>query len=73
MLALTITFGTIDENTNIAIIDNGLDASSVGILNIHAGSFTNTGGLQANTFNLNVVGDFDYTEKGIINATIFES
>ena len=32
-------------NTNIALIDNGFDASSVGILNIQAGSFTNTGGL----------------------------
>ena len=68
----TNTFGTIDENTNIAIIENGLDASSVGILNIQAGSFTNTGGLKANIFNLNVVGDFDYTERGIINATIFD-
>ena len=58
-------------NTNIDIIENGLDASSVGILNIHAGSFTNTGGLKANTLNLNVVGDFDYTQRGIINATIF--
>ena len=57
-------------NTNITIIENGLDASSVGILNIRAGSFTNTGVLQANTFNL-FVDDFDYTEKGIINATIF--
>ena len=58
-------------NTNIDIIENGLDASSVGILNIHAGSFTNTGVLNANIFNLNVVGDFDYTQRGIINATIF--
>ena len=57
-------------NTNITIIEDGLDASSVGILNIRAGSFTNTGVLQANTFNL-FVDDFDYTEKGIINATIF--
>ena len=39
------------------------------ILNIHAGSFTNTGVLEANTFNLNVVGDFDNTQRGIINAT----
>ena len=68
----TNTFGTIDENTNIAIIESGLDASSVGILNIQAGSFTNTGGLKANIFNLNVVGDFDYTQRGIINATIFD-
>ena len=59
------------ENTNIAIIGNGLDASSVDILNIHAGGFTNTGGLKANTFNLNVAGNFDNTEKGIINAAIF--
>ena len=36
-------------NTNIGLIDNGFDASSVGILNIQAGSFTNTGGLKANT------------------------
>ena len=28
------------------------------ILNIHAGGFTNTGGLKANTFNLNVAGNF---------------
>ena len=58
-------------NSNIAIIDNGLNASDVDILNIHAGSFTNTGVLEANTFNLNVVGDFDNTQRGIINATIF--
>ena len=45
-------------NTNIAIIGNGLDAASVDILNIHAGGFTNTGGLKANTFNLNVAGNF---------------
>ena len=56
-------------NSNIAIIDNGLNASDVDILNIHAGSFTNTGVLEANTFNLNVVGDFDNTQRGIINAT----
>ena len=36
----------------------------VGILNIRAGSFTNTGVLQANTFNL-FVDDFDYNDKGI--------
>ena len=53
----TTSFNNI-ENTNIAIIGNGLDASSVGILNIHAGGFTNTGGLKANTFNLNVAGNF---------------
>ena len=58
-------------NGNIDIIENGLDASSVGILNIHAGSFTNTGVLKANTFNLSVIGDFDNTQRGIINATIF--
>ena len=66
----TDTFDSI-ANTNIAIIDDGFDASSVGILNIHAGSFTNTGGLNANILNLNVVGDFDNTKKGIINATSF--
>ena len=43
----------------------------MGILNIHAGSFTNTGGLNANTFNLSVIGDFDNTQRGIINATTF--
>ena len=58
-------------NTNIALIDNGFDASSVGILNIQAGSFTNAGGLEANTFNLSVAGDFDNTQRGIINATVF--
>ena len=42
-------------NTNIALIDNGFDASSVGILNIQAGSFTNAGGLEANTFNLSSI------------------
>ena len=59
-------------NTNITITDNGLDAADVGILNIRAGSFTNTGVLQANDLNLNVNGNFDYTQgRGIINATIF--
>ena len=66
----TTSFNNI-ENTNIAIIGNGLDAASVGILNIHAGGFTNTGVLKANIFNLNVAGNFDNTEKGIINAAIF--
>ena len=63
----TDTFDSI-ANTNIAIIDDGLDASSVGILNIQAGSFTNTGGLEANTFNLSVAGDFDYTNRGTITT-----
>ena len=45
----TDTFDSI-ANTNIALIDSGLDASSVGILNIQAGSFS--GGLEANSFNL---------------------
>ena len=58
-------------NTNIALIDNGFDASSVGILNIQAGSFTNTGGLEANTFNLSVAGDFDYTNRGTITTNTF--
>ena len=57
-------------NTNIDIIENGLDASSVGILNIRAGSFTNTGVLQANTFNL-FVDDFDYNDKGTLTTTAF--
>ena len=63
----TDTFDSI-ANTNIAIIDDGLDASSVGILNIQAGSFTNTGGLEANSFNLSVAGDFDYTNRGTITT-----
>ena len=57
-------------NTNIDIIENGLDASSVGILNIRAGSFTNTGVLQANTLNL-FVDDFDYNDKGTLTTTAF--
>ena len=57
-------------NTNITIIEDGLDASSVGILNIRAGSFTNTGVLNANIFNL-FVDDFDYTDKGTITTTTF--
>ena len=63
----TDTFDSI-ANTNIALIDSGLDASSVGILNIQAGSFTNTGGLEANSFNLSVAGDFDYTNRGTITT-----
>ena len=36
------------------------------------GSFNNTGGVvSADTFNLNVAGDFDDTKKGIINANYF--
>ena len=57
-------------NTNITIIENGLDASSVGILNIRAGSFTNTGVLNANIFNL-FVDDFDYNDKGTLTTTAF--
>ena len=63
----TDTFDSI-ANTNIALIDDGFDASSVGILNIQAGSFTNTGGLEANIFNLSVAGDFDYTNRGTITT-----
>ena len=66
----TNTFGSIAA-ADIDITSSGLDAASVGILNIHAGGFTNTGVLKANTFNLNVAGNFDNTEKGIINAAIF--
>ena len=68
--AATNRFNNI-TNTNIAIIDNGLDASDVDILNIRAGSFTNTGVLEANILNLSIDGDFDYTQRGIINATSF--
>ena len=64
----TDSFNSI-ANTNIAIIGNGLDASSVGILNIHAGGFTNTGGLKANTFNLNVAGNF--ASSGSITTDCF--
>ena len=66
----TDTFDSI-ANTNIALIDSGLDASSVGILNIQAGSFTNAGGLNANIFNLSVAGDFDYTNNGTITANTY--
>ena len=66
----TASFNDI-ANTNIALIDNGFDASSVGILNIQAGSFTNAGGLNANIFNLSVAGDFDYTNRGTITTTGF--
>ena len=58
-------------DNSIAIADNGLDAADVDILNIRAGSFTNTGVLNANILNLNVDGDLDYTQRGIINATNF--
>ena len=60
-------------DNSIAIADNGLDASDVGTLNIRAGSFTNTGVLNANILNLNVNGDFDYTQRGIINNTSLTS
>ena len=53
----TNTFSTIAA-ADIDITSSGLDAASVGILNIHAGGFTNTGVLKANTFNLNVAGNF---------------
>ena len=67
----TDTFDSI-ANTNIALIDNGFDASSVGILNIQAGSFTNTGGvLNSDTFALSVAGDFDYTNRGTITTNTF--
>ena len=42
----------------------------MGILNIQAGSFTNTGGLEANSFNLSVAGDFDYVAEYLGNGTI---
>ena len=58
-------------DNSIAIADNGLDAADVDILNIRAGSFTNTGVLNANILNLNVDGDLDYTQRGIINTTTF--
>ena len=60
----------LETDSSISLVNNGLNASSVGILNIQAGSFTNTSVLQANTFNL-FVDDFDNTQKGIINTTIF--
>ena len=54
--------GTISANTTL----NTTVASTV------LGSFDNTGGVvSADTFNLNVAGDFDDTKKGIINANYF--
>ena len=52
-------------------MSNGLDASSVAVLNIQAGSFTNTGGLKANSFNLYVAGNFDYADRGNVTASSF--
>ena len=44
----------------------------MGILNIQAGSFTNTGGvLNSDTFALSVAGDFDYTNRGTITTNTF--
>ena len=55
---------------NIAITDNGLDAADVGILNIQAGSFTNTGVLEAD-LNLNVKILIILKEE--LNATILKT
>ena len=61
----------VNEAAGINVLSDGLDASSVGILNIQAGSFTNTGGLKANSFNLYVAGNFDYADRGNVTASSF--
>ena len=43
----------------------------MGIVNIQAGSFTTTGGLEANTLNLSLAGHFDYANRGTITTTSF--
>ena len=61
-------------NTNIATIDNGFDASSVGDFKCYTQvSFTNTGGqMNANTvFNLSVIGDFDLLKEELSMLTTF--
>ena len=67
-----IPAGIYDVNEAAGInLSNGLDASSVAVLNIQAGSFTNTGGLKANSFNLYVAGNFDYADRGNVTASSF--
>ena len=61
----------VNEAAGINVLSNGLDASSVAVLNIQAGSFTNTGGLKANSFNLYVAGNFDYADRGNVTASSF--
>ena len=52
--------GTISANTTL----------NTTVSSTESGSFTNTGGLEANSFNLSVAGDFDYVAEYLGNGTI---
>ena len=52
--------GTFDNISNdITVTSFGLDASSVGILNIQTNNFTNNGVVSTDTFNLSIAGIFN--------------
>ena len=52
--------GTFDNISNdITVTSFGLDASSVGILNIQTTNFTNDGVVSTDTFNLSIAGSFN--------------
>ena len=59
----------ISEDGGITVGVAGLNAASVGILNIQTNNFANDGAITANTFNLSAAGDFDYDEGTIIAET----
>ena len=63
--ANTNTFGFIAA-ADIDIASSGLDASSVGILNISAGNFNNAGAINAN--NLNITAAADFSNSATINS-----
>ena len=63
--ANTNTFGFIAA-ADIDIASSGLDASSVGILNISAGNFNNAGAINAN--NLNITAGADFSNSATINS-----
>ena len=56
------TEGTFTNNDTINLAGN---------LEITANSFTNTGGVVADTFALSGAGDFDYANRGTITANVF--
>ena len=57
--------GTFDGISNdITVTSFGLDASSVGILNIQTTNFTNDGVVSTDTFNLSIAGSFNNNNTG---------
>ena len=72
-----IVTASFDNRGTITVTNDSLNVTADTVtnnsLNITADTFTNTGSITANIFNLNVVGNFDYSSDYLNNGTINEN